>query len=170
MVNAAAEAPETFPHLTLYPTKDASALLESGPWGLPQLTRHVWQLDGGADFSELADFEPRLCKRVTSHESASNHEKTGEWPRTLVVLYTSLVDPRFCGVMHGTRGHIRSTLYQRIDGESGEMVLGEFDCLPEEVEADKALLSLRRMFQTRLDCTIDVFELQNVVGDDSARL
>lgn len=168
-MNAAAEASETFPHLTLYPTKDASALAEGGPWGLAQLTRHVWEMDG-KDFNEVADFEPRLCKRVTSHENASSHNSSAEWPRTLVVLYTSLVDPRFCGVMHGTRGHVRSTLYKHIDGGKGEMVLGEFDCPPEEVEVEKALLSLRRMFQTRLDCTVDVFELEKVVGDDSARL
>lgn len=169
IVNAAAEAPETYPHLALYPTEDAKALVEGGLQGAAEKTRNV-KLLRGRDVYEFAEFEPRICERVTSHESPNARNDSGNWPRTLIVLYTSLTDPRLSGAMDGTRGHLRSTLYKRIDGTIGEMVIGEFDCAPEEVEADKALLSLRRMFQKRLDCTIDVFELQKVVGDSRARL
>ncbi|KAK4500355.1 hypothetical protein PRZ48_008544 [Zasmidium cellare] len=169
IVNAAAEAPETFPHLALYPTEDVKALIESGQEGPAEKTRHV-KLLGGRDVYEFAEFQPRICVRLTSHESPSKRDNDGSWPRTLIVLYTSLTDPRLSGAMDGTKGHLRSTLYKQINGILGEMVIGEFDCAPDEVEADKALLSLRRMFQTRLDCTIDVFELQKVVGDSKARL
>ncbi|KAF2166632.1 hypothetical protein M409DRAFT_23265 [Zasmidium cellare ATCC 36951] len=78
IVNAAAEAPETYPHLALYPTEDAKALIEGGLEGAAEKTRHV-KLLGGRDVYEFAEFDPRICERVTSHESPNARNDTAPW-------------------------------------------------------------------------------------------
>lgn len=165
-----------YPYLALYPTTNPRLLVNGGLVDAAGKTRKARLLDG-KDVYEFAEFNPMICEKVTGHDSSNERASSEDWARTLVLIYLEtpdgLVDPRFSCVLDGLKGHRRTTLYKRIDGKHGALVLGEFDFPSKDVDVPTGILSLRRIFSHKLRSLhyeVDVYELLNVQGDKTIRL